>query len=99
MVKNTKKNASYKCLSLIMLDSVVEVKKNIILKHFCKNVNIKQKRLKWRPLLMINYNQVHLVINLIMNLKSHLRNLTMGQTMRLTMNLAVNKLLKVKSVF
>ena len=34
--KIPKENASYKRLLLIMLDSV-----NIILKHFCKSVNIK----------------------------------------------------------
>ena len=34
------KNASYKCLSLIMLDSIIRVNKKIILKHFWKSVNI-----------------------------------------------------------
>ena len=35
------KNASYKCLSLIMLDSIIRVNKKIILEHFWKSVNIK----------------------------------------------------------
>ena len=35
------KNASYKCLSLIMLDSIIRVNKKIILQHFWKSVNIK----------------------------------------------------------
>ena len=32
--KVPKENASYKCLSLIMLDSVVRANKNFIFKHF-----------------------------------------------------------------
>ena len=32
--KVSKEHASYKCLSLIMLDSVIRANKNIILKHF-----------------------------------------------------------------
>ena len=32
--KVSKENASYKCLSLIMLDSVIRVNKSIIHKHF-----------------------------------------------------------------
>ena len=39
--KIPKKNASYKCLSLIMLDSIIRVNKKIILEHFWKSVNIK----------------------------------------------------------
>ena len=35
------KNASYKFLSLIMLDSIIRVNKKIILEHFWKSVNIK----------------------------------------------------------
>ena len=38
--KVPKENASYKCLSLIMLDSVIRVIKSIIHKHFWKSVNI-----------------------------------------------------------
>ena len=39
--KVPKENASNKCLSLIMLDSVTKEVKSVILKHFQKNVNIK----------------------------------------------------------
>ena len=39
--KVPKENASYKCLSLIMLDSVIRVKKSITLKHYWKNSNMK----------------------------------------------------------
>ena len=39
--KLPKENASYKCLSLIMLDSIIRANKKIILKHFSKNVNMK----------------------------------------------------------
>ena len=50
--KVLKENATYKCLPLVMLDSVGKVKKTI-LKHLSKSVNTKQNRLKWRSLLMI----------------------------------------------
>ena len=35
-----KENASYKCLSLIMLDSVIRANKSINPKHFWKSVNM-----------------------------------------------------------
>ena len=39
--KVPKENASYKCLSLIMLDSVIRVnKKNTVYKHFWKSLNM-----------------------------------------------------------
>ena len=38
--KIPKENASYKCLSLIMLGSVIGANKNIILKQFQKSVNM-----------------------------------------------------------
>ena len=38
--KVPKENAPYKCLSLIMLDSVIRVSKNTIHKHFWKSVNM-----------------------------------------------------------
>ena len=38
--KVPKENASYQCLSLIMLDSVIRVKKSVILKHYWKNSNM-----------------------------------------------------------
>ena len=38
--KVPKQDASYKCLSLIMLDSVIRVNKNTIHKHFWKSVNM-----------------------------------------------------------
>ena len=39
--KILKENASYKYLSLIVLESVIRVNKSLILKHFWKSVNIK----------------------------------------------------------
>ena len=52
--KVPKETASYKYLSLITLDSVIKQAKSIILKHFWKNVNMKQKILKWSRFLMMN---------------------------------------------
>ena len=42
--KMPKEKAPCKCLSIIMLDSVLNLKKSIILKHFWKNANMNQKR-------------------------------------------------------
>ena len=39
--KLLKENTSCRCLSLIMLDSVIKVNKSIILKHYQKNENMK----------------------------------------------------------
>ena len=39
--KIPKENVSYKCLSLIMPDSIITVNKSIIHKHFWKSANIK----------------------------------------------------------
>ena len=41
--KIPKEKAPCKCLSLIMLDSVIKTKRSIILKHFWKNVNMNKK--------------------------------------------------------
>ena len=41
--KMPKEKAPCKCSSIIMLDSVVKAKQSIILKHFWKNANMKQK--------------------------------------------------------
>ena len=38
--KVPKENASYKCLSLIMLDSVIRVNKKYYPQHFRKSVNM-----------------------------------------------------------
>ena len=51
--KIPKRNTLCKCLPLIMLDSVIRVGEKNISKHFWKNVHIKQKRIKWRILLMM----------------------------------------------
>ena len=48
-----KEKVPCKCLSIIMLDSVVKAKKSSILKHFWKNANMNQKRYQWRALLMM----------------------------------------------
>ena len=42
--KIPKENAPCKCLSIIMLDSVIKARKSIILKHFWKNVNMNKRR-------------------------------------------------------
>ena len=52
--KVPKENTSYKCLSLIMLDSVIRVKKKYYPQTLLEECNMKQKRLKWRDLLMTN---------------------------------------------
>ena len=88
-----KENTPYKCLLLIMLDSVIRVNKNIILKHFWKSVNMKLKIIKWR---ILSDEEVHLmnpIVNLIMDL---IMDLIM---MNLIINLIMIKLLKVKTVF
>ena len=51
--KIPEENTSYKCLSLIMLDSVIKVNKKYYLKRCWKNVNMKQIKIKWTILLMI----------------------------------------------
>ena len=51
--KIPKENASCKCLSLAMLDSVIRVNKKYHPQHFWKSVNMKQKRINWRILLMM----------------------------------------------
>ena len=61
---------------------------------------MKQKRIKWRILLMINYAQIYLTLsfmNLIVNL---IMNLEMNGIMNLIMDLImVIKLLKTMTVF
>ena len=47
---------------------------------------------KWKTLLMMNLNQVHLMVNVILNL-------TMRLIMNVTMINLMNNLLKVKIVF
>ena len=42
--KIPKEKAPCKCLLIIMLDSVIKVNKNIILKHFQKDANMYKKR-------------------------------------------------------
>ena len=39
----TKEKVPCKCLSIIMLDSIIKAKKSIILKHFWNNVNMNKK--------------------------------------------------------
>ena len=52
--KLPKENASYKCLLLIMLDSVVKVKKKYHRQALPEECKYETKRLKWRTLLMMN---------------------------------------------
>ena len=49
----SKEKAPSDCLPIIMLDSDAKVKKMYYSQNFWKNANMKQKRLKWRTLLMI----------------------------------------------
>ena len=42
--KMPKEKGPCKCLSIIMIDSVIKANKNITLKHFWKNVSIHKKR-------------------------------------------------------
>ena len=42
-----KEGSSYKCLSLIMLDCIVKVGKNIIHKYFQKNVNMLKEKINY----------------------------------------------------
>ena len=51
--KVPKENASYKCLSLIMLDSVIGVNKKYYPKHYGKSVNMLEERIKWKTLLIM----------------------------------------------
>ena len=93
--KVPKENASCKCLSLIMLDSIVKAKKKYYpqtLLDECKY----EKRLKWRVLLMINLNQVHLMMKVIVTL---MVKPAISLTMSLAMRLIMNNLLKVKTIF
>ena len=51
--KISKENASYKCVSLIMLYSVIRVNKTYYPQTFLEECKYEIKRLKWRILLMI----------------------------------------------
>ena len=78
--KTPKENVPCKCLSLVILDSVIRVNK----KHcFWWNVNLKQKKTRWRIKSMMTLTQVHLM-NLVTSL--------------IIMTLMIN-LLKIKPVF
>ena len=76
-------NASYKCMSQIMIDFAIKVNKKYDLQAFLKESKYKIRKNKWKFLSMMIQAQGHLV-NLIMNL-----------TM---MNLMINQL-KIKTVF
>ena len=52
--KVSKENASYKCLSLIMLDSVVKVKKKYYLQTLLEECKYEIKKTKMEALLMMN---------------------------------------------
>ena len=51
--KIPKENASYKCLSLIMLDSVIRVNKKYYPQKLLEECKYKIKKMKWRIALMI----------------------------------------------
>ena len=52
--KISKENASYKCLSLIMLDSVVKVKRKYYLETLLQECKYEIKKTKMEALLMMN---------------------------------------------
>ena len=96
--KIPKENESYKCLSLIMLESVIKMGK----KHYSQTVleecKYEIKKRKWRTLLMMILIQVH-QMNLIMKNLMNLMDLIMKNLMinLLMINLMIN--LKIKTVF
>ena len=51
--KIPKENASYKCLSLIMLDSVIRANKKYYPQTLLEECKYEIKRIKWRTLLMM----------------------------------------------
>ena len=81
--KVPKENASYQCLSLIMLDSDIRVN-NKYTQTLLEEYKYERKIIKWRILLMM--------MNLTMNLKMRL-------IMNVTIMNLMNNLLKVKIVF
>ena len=85
--KITKENASYKCLSLIMLDSVIRVIKKYypqILQEECK---YETKKTEMENLISDVKIYAHLIMNQIVNL-----------IMRLIVNLIMDNLLRIKTV-
>ena len=86
MVKQVpKENASYKSLLLIILDSIVKVKKRYYPQTFLEE---SKYELKWRT----SSDEMMIIMSLIMNL-------TMNLAMILIKNLTMNKLLKAKTYF
>ena len=88
--KIPEENTSYKCLSLIMLDSVIIVNK----KYYALTTHLEESKYeikmnKMEILIMMFQSKLHLIMNLIMNL------MTMNVMM---VNLMIN-LLKIKTVF
>ena len=51
--KIPKEKASCKCLSLIMLDSVIRAKKKYYLQIFLEECKYEQEKIKWKNLLMM----------------------------------------------
>ena len=62
--KVPKENVSCKCLSLIMLE-FVKVKKKYSPQALLEECKYETKKLKWRALLMMNLNEVHLIMKVI----------------------------------
>ena len=93
--KVPRENASYKCLSLIMLDSVVKVKKKYYPQTLLEECKYEIKKTKMESFINDEF-EVHPMMKVIVTL-------IMILIMRLAMNLAVrlimNNLLKVKTVF
>ena len=87
--KIPKENTSYKCLSLIMLDSVIRVNKKYYALTHLEESKYEIKMNKMETLIMMFQSKLHLIMNLIMNL------MTMNVMM---VNLMIN-LLKIKTVF
>ena len=93
--KVPRENASYKCLSLIILDSVVKVKKKYYPQTLLEECKYEIKKTKMESFINDEF-EVHPMMKVIVTL-------IMILIMRLAMNLAVrlimNNLLKVKTVF
>ena len=87
--KVQKEKASHKCLSLIMLDSVVRVNKNYYPQTLLEECKYEIKKDKIENLINYDLDPFHLIMNLTMIL-------TMIQIMNLAINLLMN--LRIKTV-
>ena len=66
--KIPKEKTPCKCLSIIIIDSVIKSNKSITLKHFQKNVNMYKKKQKLRTISMKTQKKVNQTATLMMRL-------------------------------